>query len=130
MPAVEQNQLDVVVIGAGLSGLQAASNIQSAGLSCVVIEARDRVGGKTWTRETKNGKLVDVGAAWINDTNQTKVYALAKRFDLELVQQNTEGDCIMQTSAGGSASRFAYGDSPNVSTTVVLTDGFIGMGLS
>lgn len=109
-----ESHFDVVVVGAGLSGLQAASDIQQAGLSCVVLEARDRVGGKTWTREARNGKPVDVGAAWINDTNQSKIYALAKRFNLELVKQSTEGDCIMQTSADEPASRFAYGDTPHV----------------
>lgn len=111
-------QFDVVVVGAGLSGLQAASDIQKAGLSCVVLEARDRVGGKTWTREANNGKLVDVGAAWINDTNQSKIYTLAKRFNLELVKQNTDGDCVMQISSDTVGSRFAYGDSPHVSSLV------------
>lgn len=108
-----ENQFDVVVVGAGLSGLQAANDIQRAGLSCVVLEARDRVGGKTWTRTSANGKLVDVGAAWINDTNQPKIYALAKKFNMELVKQNTDGDCVMQSSSE-VASRFAYGDSPKV----------------
>jgi monoamine oxidase len=51
---------DVVVIGAGLSGLQAAHDVQRQGFSCVVLEARDRVGGKTWSQPTKNGSVVDV----------------------------------------------------------------------
>jgi monoamine oxidase len=81
--------VDVVVVGGGLSGLQAAHDIQRAGYSCVVLEARERVGGKTWSQPTKGGSVVDVGAAWINDSNQSKMYALAKRFDLELIEQNT-----------------------------------------
>lgn len=106
--------VDVVVVGAGLSGLQAACDVQKAGLSCIVLEARDRVGGKTWTRETKNGKLVDVGAAWINDTNQSKIYELAQRFGLGLVKQSVDGGCIMQSSADDK-SPFVYGDTPKVS---------------
>ncbi|KAI9052037.1 hypothetical protein LZ554_004291 [Drepanopeziza brunnea f. sp. 'monogermtubi'] len=90
-----EKQYDVIVVGAGLSGLQAALSIQEAGLSCVVLEARDRVGGKTWSVPLANGRgTVDIGAAWINDTNQSHVYALTKRFGIELVQQNTDGDYL------------------------------------
>lgn len=66
-------KVDVVVVGGGLSGLQAAHDVQRAGLSCVVLEARNRVGGKTWSQPTKDGSFVDLGAAWINDSNQTKI---------------------------------------------------------
>jgi monoamine oxidase len=93
--------VDVVVVGGGLSGLQAAHDIQKAGYSCVVLEARDRVGGKTWSQPTKGGSIVDVGAAWINDSNQSKMFALAKRFGFELIEQNTNGNC----AAHGSCSR-------------------------
>ena len=54
-------EVDVVVVGGGLSGLKAAWDIQKAGFSAVVLEARDRVGGKTWSRDSKTGKC-DVGA--------------------------------------------------------------------
>ncbi len=107
-------QYDVIVVGAGLSGLQAALDVQQAGLSCIVLEARDRVGGKTWSVPLANGKgVVDIGAAWINETNQSHVYALANRFGIELLQQNTDGDCIFQ-DADGSTHAFPYGTSPKV----------------
>ena len=52
---------DVVVIGAGLSGLQTAVNIQAAGYSCVVLEAIDRVGGKVLSiKSSSNSHSVDV----------------------------------------------------------------------
>lgn len=105
---------EVVVIGAGLSGLTAAHRIQQAGISCIILEARDRVGGKTWSIDPLNeGKVVDVGAAWINDTNQSEVYALAKSLDLELVVQNTTGRVIQEDIDGG-LSTFEYGGVPNV----------------
>jgi monoamine oxidase len=106
--------VDVVVVGAGLSGLQAAHDIQRAGFSCVVLEARDRVGGKTWSQPTKDGGVVDVGAAWINDSNQAHMYALAKRFDLELIEQNTDGNCAAHVPEK-EALVFRYGEVPAVS---------------
>jgi len=106
---------DVIVVGAGLSGLQAAYNIQKAGFSCVVLEARNRVGGKTWSVPLASGKgWVDIGAAWTNDTNQTHITALVKKFGLELIQQNIEGDCIFQDQDEATHA-FQYGTSPKVS---------------
>ena len=110
----EPRSVDVVVVGAGLSGLSAAVEVQGKGLSCVVLEARDRVGGKTWSRdEGGTGKSVDVGAAWINDTNQSEVFELAKGLGLGLVRQNTNGR-VVQQDLDGSVSTFVYGEVPEV----------------
>lgn len=107
--------VDVVVIGAGLAGLTAARDVINGGLSCIVVEARDRVGGKTWSEPLQPGKpgVVDLGAGWINDTNQHKVHALAKQFGAELIEQNTTGNVAYQ-GFDGKCSAFAYGDLPNV----------------
>ena len=106
--------VDVVVVGAGLSGLQAAYDVQKAGYSCVVLEARDRVGGKTWTVPINGGKGgMDVGAAWINSVNQSRMWALAQRFGLETVEQNVKGDAMSQ-----EAGRFPFGALPNVRTAL------------
>ncbi|KAK0113561.1 hypothetical protein ONS96_014419 [Cadophora gregata f. sp. sojae] len=116
---MSESQYEVIVVGAGLSGLQAAYDIQQAGLSCVVLEARDRVGGKTWSVPLANGKgCVDIGAAWINDTNQSHVYALTKRFEIELLEQNVDGDCIFQDKDGATHA-FPYGTSPKFSEAQV-----------
>jgi len=73
-----------------------------------------RVGGKTWSRPVLGGKsVVDVGAAWINDTNQSRMFNLAKRFGLETVVQNTEGDVIMHEGSD-NIHRFEYGSVPKV----------------
>ncbi|TRX91503.1 hypothetical protein FHL15_007508 [Xylaria flabelliformis] len=105
--------IDVVIVGAGLAGLSAAHDLLKSNLSCVVLEARDRVGGKTWSQPLQDGKgTVDLGAAWINDTNQSKIYALAKRYSAELIVQNTEGNCVLQ-DFDGKCTPFMYGELPN-----------------
>lgn len=110
--SASQETVDVVVIGAGLAGLMAATEVRRAGLSCAVLEARDRAGGKTWSHHLDQG-IVELGAAWINDTNQSKAYELAKRFGAEIIEQNTTGLCVME-DASGNRSPFAYGTIPKV----------------
>lgn len=113
-PGTPSKSVDVVIIGAGLAGLTTAHELMSRGYTCVVLEARDRVGGKTWSQPLEGGKgIVDLGAAWINDTSQTRMYALAKKFNAELIEQNTQGDCIFQ-GFDGQCSPFPYGEVPNV----------------
>src|SRR5918994_2371714 len=55
----------VIVVGAGLAGLSAASELRSAGHDTVVLEARDRVGGRVWSHELPNGAVVELGAEFI-----------------------------------------------------------------
>ncbi|KAF5622291.1 flavin-containing protein [Fusarium sp. NRRL 52700] len=85
--------VDVIVIGAGLSGLQAAVDLDKAGLSYIVHEANDRDGGKALSvpASPKRDGLVDLGAARINDSNQKEMYALAQDFGFDLVVQRSEG---------------------------------------
>jgi monoamine oxidase len=56
---------DVCVVGAGFAGLAAARRLEQAGRTVVVVEARDRVGGRTWT-EQRSGVPVDRGGAWLS----------------------------------------------------------------
>jgi monoamine oxidase len=74
---------DVVVIGAGLGGLVAADELQRGGREVVVLEARDRVGGRVWSRQLDSGAVVEMGAEFILPGN-TAVRELAARLGLGL----------------------------------------------
>jgi monoamine oxidase len=73
----------VVVIGAGLAGLAAADELLRAGADLTVLEARDRVGGRVWSRRLDNGAVVEMGAEFILPRN-TLIRKLAARFELDL----------------------------------------------
>ncbi|PIG85750.1 flavin-containing amine oxidase [Aspergillus arachidicola] len=104
--------VDVVVIGAGLSGLRAALGVQAAGLSYAIVEAIDRVGGKTLTVPSKKrGPGVnDVGAAWINDTTQSEIYKLVQKYGLQVETQAIPGYDIFQSPEG--CVLFKHGELP------------------
>lgn len=102
---------DVIVIGAGLSGLQAAVDIQSFGFTCLVLEARSRVGGKTWSAQSEQSSVkVELGAAWTNSENQPRVLALARELGIEMITQNIMGSIRIE-----GHGQFAYGQLPCVS---------------
>ena len=79
---------DVVVIGAGLAGLRAADRLFAGGVDVQVLEARDRVGGKTWT-VTSHGTSIDVGGQWIGVT-QLHALGLAEELGLTLFESSPE----------------------------------------
>ena len=73
----------VAVVGAGFAGLAAADALASAGIDVVVLEARDRVGGRVWSRELENGAVVEMGAEFILPGNDT-LLSYVDRFGLGL----------------------------------------------
>lgn len=109
----EHRRVDVVIIGAGLAGLSAAHAVRRGGLNCIVLEGRDRVGGKTWSQPMEDGGVLDLGAAWINDTNQSRMYELSKKYGADLIEQNTTGNCVLQ-DFDGRCIPFPYGELPKV----------------
>ena len=68
---------DVCVVGAGFAGLAAAYRLKQAGANVVVLEARRRVGGRSWSVRMKDGTFVDFGGQWVGST-QERFYALIK----------------------------------------------------
>ncbi|KAE8358731.1 hypothetical protein BDV27DRAFT_163306 [Aspergillus caelatus] len=90
--------VDAVVVGAGFSGTQAAHDLSRAGLNVALLEATHRVGGRSKTMRLASGPgVVELGATWINQYTQPKIYATVKRLGLHPVHQYLEGDGVLQT---------------------------------
>jgi monoamine oxidase len=85
------HEADVVVVGAGLAGLAAARALRAAGASVVVLEARERVGGRVENRDIGDGKVVEVGGQWIGPT-QDRLAALARELGVETFPTHTGVD--------------------------------------
>jgi monoamine oxidase len=94
--------IDVVVIGAGLAGLTAAREIAAAGRSLRVLEARDRVAGRTVGHTLENGFTVEMGGQWVGPT-QTEVLRLIAELGLETYP--TFGTGATVGVAGGVVTR-------------------------
>src|SRR5689334_15699377 len=73
---------DVIIVGAGYAGLTTARLLTAAGKNVKLLEARDRVGGRVFTRYLDDHTYVDLGGQWIGPT-QDKIYALARELNVQ-----------------------------------------------
>ncbi|MEY4547842.1 MAG: hypothetical protein RL685_4037 [Pseudomonadota bacterium] len=90
-------QVDVIVVGAGLAGLTAALELHAAGREVVVLEARDRIGGRVHSVQTSAADKVDLGAQWIGP-GQRRMYELARHYGLETAPRHQSGNHIFELS--------------------------------
>ncbi len=74
--AADAGKEKVIIIGAGISGLAAARDLEASGYEVLVLEARDRIGGRIWT-DRSTGTNLDLGASWIHGIDNNPVKALA-----------------------------------------------------
>jgi monoamine oxidase len=88
------HETDVVVVGAGFAGLAAARRLEAAGAEVLVLEARDRVGGRTVNAELDGGEVVEMGGQWIGPT-QERIAALAEEVGVETFPTRTEGENLL-----------------------------------
>ncbi|MEA2886701.1 MAG: monoamine oxidase [Bradyrhizobium sp.] len=76
--------VDVAVIGAGAAGLGAARALEKSGLSVIVLEARDRVGGRAHTILAAPGIIFDAGCGWLHSADKNSFVGIAKQLDFEI----------------------------------------------
>ena len=95
--------VDFCVVGAGFAGLSAALRLKQAGQSVALLEARDRVGGRTFTELRADGSWIDRGGAWIGP-GQDRIYALLDEFEVRSYKQYAGGEALMVV--GGKQFRY------------------------
>ena len=101
-------EADVAVVGAGAAGLAAASRLVAEGREVVVLEARDRVGGRLWNTEI-GGEANELGGEWVAPYH-SRLHELLPELGIELFPAYRDGDDVYVDEAG-RAHRHAGGES-------------------
>ena len=86
--------VDCCVVGAGFAGLTAALRLKQAGRTVALLEARHRIGGRTFTEFLPDGTWIDRGGAWIGP-GQDRIKALMAEFGVEEYKEYVDGDAMM-----------------------------------
>jgi monoamine oxidase len=113
----ERVDADVCVVGAGYAGLTAARRLADAGRSVIVLEARDRVGGRIWTHHLSDGATIDRGGAFLAPGHDA-IHGLAKEVGVSTYKTWTKGDHLL---IGGGRTRRYRGLIPKISPLAVAT---------
>jgi monoamine oxidase len=107
---------DVIVVGAGLAGLAAARALVAASREVIVLEARDRVGGRTLNHPIDDEHVVEVGGQWAGPT-QTRLLELAEELGIETFPTYDEGEHLIEWR--GALKRYT-GSIPKINPVVLL----------
>jgi monoamine oxidase len=100
-----RRSFEAVVVGAGFAGLRAARDLRGAGCEVLVVDARDRLGGRTWCRPFAGGEVnVELGGAWISPRHHHWVAAEMSRYGIGLAEAHATAGAF-QWRFDGSVSR-------------------------
>ena len=110
------NECETIVIGAGFSGLAAARTLTAGGMDVLVLEARDRVGGRVDRGTTEPGVTLDLGGTWAGH-GQDHILAWADEFGVDSVPQHTAGS--NQVELGGTVTSYS-GTIPRVGIPALI----------
>lgn len=100
VPAKARAQPDVIIIGAGMAGLSAARALTGRGRSVLVLEARDRIGGRVWTSGQWPDAPVDLGASWIHGTDGNPLTRLADEAGIARMQTRWDPNPVFRPGGG------------------------------
>jgi len=89
-----QGEPDVVVVGAGAAGIAAARRLMTSGLSVLVLEARDRIGGRAWTESETFGVPFDHGCSWIQSAEQDVFVDAAEAYGFDVARHDGAGETV------------------------------------
>ena len=87
----------VLVIGAGIAGLAAATELQSRGYTVTLLEGRDRIGGRIWTDHSWPNAHLDLGASWIHGVKGNPVSKLVGELKIETMPTNYSSYVLYNT---------------------------------
>jgi monoamine oxidase len=111
----DERSADVVVVGAGLAGVSAAAHLDTLGKRVVIVEARERLGGRLHSRAI-DGAAFDLGGQWIGPT-QHRVHGLARELELATFEQYHRGRKVIELDGEVSSYR---GSIPSLSLVNLL----------
>ncbi len=76
--------IDIAIIGGGAAGLGAARRLQATGRSCLIVEARDRIGGRAHTVQAAPGVTFDMGCGWLHSADKNSFVAIARSLNFAI----------------------------------------------